>query len=114
MSAWIRKSRWRSFRWKCPSSSWPSACLCSRSEVDSHRLRRGQLSCQDRDQLAYAVGELSQGQIFIDDTPGLTLMDLRTKGRRLKRECNIEMIVLDYLQLMEPRARKPPAADQLH
>jgi replicative DNA helicase len=75
--------------------------LCSRSKVDSHRLRRGLLSKQDRDALAYAVGELSQGQIFIDDTPGLTLMDLRTKGRRLKLQYGIEMIVLDYLQLME-------------
>jgi replicative DNA helicase len=75
--------------------------LCSRSKVDSHRLRRGMLSRQDRDALAYAVGELSQGQIFIDDTPGLTLMDLRTKGRRLKLQYGIQMIVLDYLQLME-------------
>ncbi len=75
--------------------------LCSRSKVDSHRLRRGMLSRQDRDALSYAVGELSGGQIFIDDTPGLTLMDLRTKARRLKRNYGIEMIILDYLQLME-------------
>jgi len=75
--------------------------LCSRSGVDSHKLRRGQLSRQDRDKLSYAVGELSQGQIFIDDTPGLTLMDLRTKARRLKLQFGIEFIVIDYLQLME-------------
>ena len=75
--------------------------LCSRSGVDSHKLRRGMLSKQDRDALAYAVGELSQGQIFIDDSPGLTLMDLRTKGRRLQRNHGIELIVVDYLQLME-------------
>jgi len=79
--------------------------LCSRSGVDSHKLRRGMLAKQDRDRLAYAVGELSQGNIFIDDTPGLTLMDLRTKGRRLKLQYNIELVVVDYLQLMEaPRA----------
>lgn len=75
--------------------------LCSRSGVDGHKLRRGMLSKQDRDALSYAVGELSQGQIFIDDTPGLSLMDLRTKGRRLKLQYGIEMIVIDYLQLME-------------
>jgi len=75
--------------------------LCSRSGVDSHKLRRGMLSRQDRDRLSYAVGELSQGQIFIDDTAGLTLMDLRTKARRLKLQYGIEMICIDYLQLME-------------
>lgn len=75
--------------------------LCSRSGVDAHKLRRGQLTKQDRDALAYAVGELSQGQIFIDDTPGLTLMDLRTKGRRLKMQHHIEFLIVDYLQLME-------------
>jgi len=75
--------------------------LCSRSGVDSHKLRRGMLSKQDRDRLSYAVGDLSKGQIFIDDTPGLTLMDLRTKARRLKLQYNIELVALDYLQLME-------------
>jgi replicative DNA helicase len=75
--------------------------LCSRSGVDSHKLRRGMLSKQDRDRLSYAVGELAKGQVFIDDTPGLTLMDLRTKARRLKLQHNIELICIDYLQLME-------------
>ncbi len=75
--------------------------LCSRSGVDSHKLRRGMLSKQDKDRLGYAVGDLSQGQVFIDDTPGLTLMDLRTKARRLKLQYGIEIIALDYLQLME-------------
>jgi replicative DNA helicase len=79
--------------------------LCSRSGVDSHKLRRGMLSRQDKDRLGYAVGDLSQGQIFIDDTPGLTLMDLRTKARRLKLQHNIEIIALDYLQLMEAPSR---------
>ncbi len=75
--------------------------LCSRSGVDSHKLRRGLLAKQDRDRLAYAVGDLSQGSIYIDDTPGLTLMDLRTKARRLKQQYDIQLVVVDYLQLME-------------
>ncbi|MEI8196074.1 MAG: replicative DNA helicase [Phycisphaerae bacterium] len=75
--------------------------LCSRSGVDGHRLRRGMLSSQDRHALSEAVGKLSQGKMFIDDSPGLTLMDLRTKARRLKLQHGIEMIVIDYLQLME-------------
>jgi replicative DNA helicase len=79
--------------------------LCSRSGVDSHKLRRGMLSKQDKDRLSYAVNDLAQGQVFIDDTPGLTLMDLRTKARRLKLQYGIELIVLDYLQLMEAPSR---------
>ncbi len=75
--------------------------LCSRSGVDSHRLRRGMLSRQDRDQLSRAVGELSEGAVFIDDSPGLTLLDLRTKARRLKLQHDIQLVVVDYLQLME-------------
>jgi replicative DNA helicase len=81
--------------------------LCSRSGVDSHKLRRGMLSRQDKDKLSYAVGDLSQGSIFIDDTPGLSIMDLRTKCRRLKLQYGIELVVIDYLQLMEsPGARQ--------
>ncbi|MCL2648298.1 MAG: replicative DNA helicase [Phycisphaerales bacterium] len=79
--------------------------LCSRSGVDSHKLRRGMLSRQDRDRLSYAVGELAKGQVFIDDTAGLTLMDLRTKARRLKLQHNIELVCVDYLQLMEAPGR---------
>jgi replicative DNA helicase len=75
--------------------------LCSRSGVDSHKLRRAMLSRQDKDRLGYAVGDLSQGLVYIDDTPGLSLMDLRTKARRLKAQHGIELIALDYLQLME-------------
>jgi replicative DNA helicase len=75
--------------------------LCARSGVDSHHLRRGMLSRQDRDRLGDAVGELSQGRIFIDDTPAMTLLDLRTKARRLQMQHGIELVVIDYLQLME-------------
>lgn len=75
--------------------------LCCRSQVDSHKLRRGMLSREERDQLQQAVAELDGGQIFIDDTPALTVMDLRTKARRLKAQYGIEMLMIDYLQLME-------------
>ena len=75
--------------------------LCSRSGVDSHSLRRGMLSRDDHDRLGHAVGALAEGLIYIDDTPGLTLLDLRTKARRLKLQHGVEMVVIDYLQLME-------------
>jgi replicative DNA helicase len=79
--------------------------LCSRSGVDSHKLRRGMLSKSDRDKLDYAVGDLAQGKIFIDDTPSLRLMDLRTKARRLKLQHDIQLVVIDYLQLMDSPGR---------
>ncbi len=75
--------------------------LCSRSGVDSHSLRRGMLSRDDHARLGGAVGALAEGVIYIDDTPGLTMLDLRTKARRLKLQHGIEMVVIDYLQLME-------------
>ena len=75
--------------------------LCSRSGVDSHSLRRGTLSREDRDRLHLAVGELDRGRVFVDDSPGLTVLDLRTKCRRLYMQHQIEFIMIDYLQLME-------------
>jgi len=75
--------------------------LCSRGGVNSHNLRRGMLGKEDRDQLHRAIEELNTGKIFIDDTPSLTLLDLRAKARRLVFSHSIELIVIDYLQLME-------------
>ncbi len=75
--------------------------LCSRSGVDSHKLRRGLLSTEDRVRLRNAGGELFEAPIFIDDTPGLTMLDLRAKARRLQLQFGIKLLVLDYLQLME-------------
>lgn len=79
--------------------------LCARSGVDGHRLRRGILSREERHGLGDAMATLSTGKIFIDDTPSISLMDIRTKARRMKKEHDIELIVIDYLQLVEsPRA----------
>ena len=74
--------------------------LCSRSQVDSHRLRRNMLSRDDFGKLSVAVGELSEAPIYIDDTAGLTLMGLRAKARRMKQRYGIEALMVDYLQLM--------------
>ena len=80
--------------------------LCSRSQVDSHRLRRNMLSRDDFGKLSHAVGELSEAPIFIDDTAGLTLMGLRAKARRMKQRYGIEALMVDYLQLMSNPATK--------
>ncbi|MCX5659322.1 MAG: replicative DNA helicase [Planctomycetota bacterium] len=79
--------------------------LCSRSTVDSQHLRRNMLSDDEWQKLQSAVGQLSEAPLFIDDTPGLSLLALRAKARRLAARHHIKLIVIDYLQLMSgPRA----------
>ncbi|HHY05315.1 MAG TPA: replicative DNA helicase [Thermoanaerobacterales bacterium] len=78
--------------------------LCSESNVDSHRLRTGQLQDDDWPRLAQAMGPLSEAPIYIDDTPGISSLELRAKARRLKAEKGLGLIVIDYLQLMSGRA----------
>ncbi|HHW01398.1 MAG TPA: replicative DNA helicase [Thermoanaerobacterales bacterium] len=74
--------------------------LCAESNVDSHRLRTGKLEEDDWPRLARAMGPLSQAPIYIDDTPGITSLELRAKARRLKAEKGLGLIMIDYLQLM--------------
>jgi len=77
--------------------------LCAEARVDSHRLRRGMLRDSDWPKLTRAAGTLAEAPIFIDDTPGISTLDLRAKSRRLKSEANLGLIVVDYLQLMRAR-----------
>ena len=74
--------------------------LCSHARVDAHKVRTGYLSPSDWPRLTAAAGKLSESPIFIDDTPGISVMELRAKARRLKSQHDIKMIVLDYMQLM--------------
>ena len=75
--------------------------LCSHARVDSHKVRTGFLSQSDWPKLVNAAGKLSESPIYIDDTPGISVLDLRAKARRLKAQHDIGLIVLDYLQLMQ-------------
>lgn len=77
--------------------------LCSRARVDSHKMRTGFLSEDEWPKLSLAVGELSESKMFIDDTPGLSALELRAKARRLKAQQDIRLVVIDYIQLMEAR-----------
>jgi len=74
--------------------------LCARSGVDSHRLRRGMLGKDEHRRLMMACEELREARIEIDDTPGLNLLQVRSKARRLSERYGIKAIVIDYLQLM--------------
>ncbi|MGV1099209.1 replicative DNA helicase [Thiovibrio sp. JS02] len=78
--------------------------LCSISRVDAQRLRTGFLKEQDWPKLTRAVGMLSEAPIYIDDTPAITVLEMRAKARRLKTEHNVGLIVVDYLQLMRGKS----------
>ena len=78
--------------------------MCSRAGLDAQRVRRGMLRNEEYQKLAMMVTELSKFQIWVDDTPGLTVMDLRAKSRRLALQKGIKLIMIDYLQLMEGTA----------
>jgi replicative DNA helicase len=78
--------------------------LCAEARVDSQRVRRGTLSDTDFTMLARAAGVLASCPIWIDDTPALTLLEMRSKARRLRMENEIGLVVVDYLQLMRSPA----------
>lgn len=75
--------------------------LCSEASIDSQRLRIGELEDRDWSKLISAADRLSSAPIFIDDTPGITVMEMRSKARRLKIEHDLKLIIIDYLQLMQ-------------
>lgn len=79
--------------------------LCSQANVDMLKLRTGDLDDKDWENIAKASGPLSTAKIFIDDTAGTTIMEMRSKCRKLKIEHGIDLIVIDYLQLMAGTGR---------
>lgn len=75
--------------------------LCSEAMVDSNKIRTGKIDDEDWMKLAGALGPLSEAGIYIDDTPGISVMEIRAKCRKLKLEKNIGLVVIDYLQLVQ-------------
>lgn len=74
--------------------------LCSRAGVSSHRLRKGFLSTENHQQLVQAAADLQRARIYIDDSAGLDVVELRSRARRLKRQYDVALIVIDYLQML--------------
>ncbi|MBN1794980.1 MAG: replicative DNA helicase [Candidatus Omnitrophica bacterium] len=74
--------------------------LCSHARVDAHKVRTGFLSQSDWPKLTNAAGKLSEAPIFIDDSPAISVLELRAKARRLKSRHDVRLLVVDYLQLM--------------
>ncbi len=81
--------------------------ICAEAGIDSHRLRTGFIEEHEWSKIARAIGELSEAPIFIDDTPGISIMELRTKARRLQAEHDLGFVIVDYLQLMQGRTDRP-------
>jgi replicative DNA helicase len=82
-----------------------SRLLCSEARVDAHRLRTGYLNREEWARLADALRRLCETQVFIDDTPGISVLEMRAKCRRLKAEHGLDMLIIDYLQLASGRGR---------
>ncbi|MFC4321715.1 replicative DNA helicase [Litchfieldia salsa] len=75
--------------------------LCAEGNIDAQRLRTGSLTADDWGKLTMAMGSLSNSGIYIDDTPGIKINDIRSKCRRLKQDTGLGMVLIDYLQLIQ-------------
>lgn len=80
--------------------------LCCESRVDAHRMRSGFLNREEWGRLAEGLGKLAEMNIYIDDTAAMSILEMRAKARRLKAEHGLDLLVVDYLQLMSGRSRK--------
>lgn len=77
--------------------------LIAQADIDAWKLKTGKLNEQDFTKLSDAMGELAEAPLFIDDTPGMSIMEMRTKARRLQAEYGVQLLVVDYLQLAHAR-----------
>ena len=89
-----------------------SRILCSEAMVDSNKVKTGKLEDDDWGKLAESIGPLSEAGIYIDDTPGITVTDIRTKCRKLKLDKNIGLVVIDYLQLIQGNSKRSGNREQ--
>jgi len=79
--------------------------LCGEGQVNAHHLRTGRIGGEEWQRIIKVYGKLSQAPVYIDDTPGVGVLEMRAKSRRLKREKGLDLLVVDYLQLMRGGAR---------
>jgi replicative DNA helicase len=87
--------------------------LCSAAQVNGNRLRNGTISQEDRRRLVQKSTEIGSAPLFIDDTPGRTLTEIAAVARRLKRKSGLALVVIDYLQLIEPDNPRDPRQEQV-
>ena len=87
--------------------------LCSNARINAQNLRTGNLNQKDWADITEALGNLSMAKIYIDDTPGISVAQLRAKARKLKLEKNISLIIIDYLQLMSGSNKNPSRQQEI-
>ncbi len=87
--------------------------LCAQALVDSHKLRKGFLSSDDQQKLIRASEELREAKFFIDDSPGQSMLRIAANARRLKLRHHIKLVLIDYLQLVEPDNRRDSRQEQV-
>ena len=87
--------------------------LCSLAKVNGQRLRNGTISNDDRRKLVEKAAEMSQAPLFVDDTPSRTMTEIAAAARRLKRKSNLGLVIIDYLQLIEPDNPRDPRQEQV-
>ena len=100
------------FNLEMSKSQLVSRILCSEAMVDSNKIRTGKIEEDDWIKLATALGPLSEAPIYIDDTPGITVTEIRAKCRKLKMEKNLGLIVIDYLQLIQGSGKRNSSREQ--
>lgn len=93
------------FSLEMSSASLLTRLLCAAARVDQHKFRAGFLNADERRKLQVALGDLTESPLYLDDTPGVHLMDVHAKLRRMKSEHGLSLVVIDYLQLMSSRGR---------
>jgi replicative DNA helicase len=104
-SAVIVKHPTAFFSLEMSKASLAQRMLCGEARISMHLLRSGRLPQRDFPKLSLAAGPLSEAPLYIDDTPGITVLELRAKARRLKKQHNLSLVIVDYLQLMDSSSR---------
>ncbi|MCP3979902.1 MAG: replicative DNA helicase [bacterium] len=79
--------------------------LCAEGNIDAHRLRTGRINREQWQKIIKVYGGLSEAPVYVDDTPGVSILEMRSKARRLAREKGLDLLVIDYLQLMRGRGK---------
>ena len=87
--------------------------LCSRARVNGHKLRNGQISDQEQRKLLQTAAEISTAPLYIDDSPSRTMTEIAAAARRLKRRDGLSLVVIDYLQLIDPDNPRDPRQEQV-
>ena len=112
-SSSTRRSRSSSSAWSSRGSSSPSACCAARPRSIATASARGRLTGDDMEKLIEAGSVLRTAKLFIDDTPAQGMLRIAANARRLKRQHDIKLVVIDYLQLIEPDNRRDPRQEQV-